>query len=159
MAETDYEITVASASNADAILELMPRLADFDVPANRDPADLWTGDGELLAQCLTTGLATTFVDVAESRDGKIHGFIMVTLREELLSHAPSAHLETIIVAPEVRGTGLGRQLLRHAEAAARSHGARSLSLHVFRNNRRAHALYEAEGFDSELIRAIKWLGN
>ena len=154
-----YNIRPGQEEDLPTLSRLLPELADFDVPANRDPADLWTGDGELLAQCLTTGLASTFVDVAENRDGKILGFIMVTLREELLSHAPSAHLETIIVAPEVRGTGLGRQLLRHAEDAARSHGARSLSLHVFRNNRRAHALYDAEGFDSELIRAIKWLEN
>ena len=150
-----YTIRRAIREDLEKLLPLLPELTDFDVPERRHPDDLWTGDAELMKQALQDGLQDTFVDVAESKDG-IVGFVMITMREELMSHAPSAHLETIIVAPAARGTGLGRTLLRHAEETVKIKGAESLSLHVFRNNRRAHALYEAEGFDSELIRAIKW---
>ena len=82
---------------------------------------------------------------------------MVSLREELLSHAPSAHLEAIVVSPDARGRGLGKRLMQHCEQRVRAMGARSLSLHVFSNNKRARALYASETFDEELIRAIKWL--
>jgi len=89
-------------------------------------------------------------------ESKIQGVIMVTIREELLSHRPSAHLETIIVSPAARGQGLGRRLLQRAERRAAELGAQSLSLHVFSANRRARSLYRSHGFDEELLRCIKW---
>jgi len=73
-----------------------------------------------------------------------------------MSHAPSAHLEAIVVHPDARGSGLGQRLLDRSEALAQEYGAESLSLHVFANNHRARALYQSSGFDQELIRAIKW---
>ena len=82
---------------------------------------------------------------------------MVRLRKELLSHAPSAHLEAIVVSPNARGRGLGKRLMHHCEQRVRAMGALSLTLHVFANNERARALYASETFDEELIRAIKWL--
>ena len=151
-----YTIRTATEEDLPKLLPLLPELTDFDVPERRNPDDLWTGDAALMKQALTEELKETFVDLAEANTGEILGLVMITMREELMSHAPSAHLETIIVAPSARGTGLGRALLHHTEKTVKARGAESLSLHVFRNNRRAHALYEAEGFDSELIRAIKW---
>jgi len=82
---------------------------------------------------------------------------MVSLREELLSHEPSAHLEAIVVDPRARGTGLGKRLMEHCEQRVRDLGAQSLTLHVFARNERARALYAIQEFDEELIRAIKWL--
>jgi len=83
---------------------------------------------------------------------------MVSMREEMLSHDPSAHLEALVVDPRARGTGLGKRLMQHCEARVRALGASSLTLHVFQRNARARALYAGEDFDEELIRAIKWLG-
>ena len=136
--------------------ELMPMLADFDVPARRDPTHLWDSDLQLFEAVLAGSAPNSFAEVATGPNEDILGLILVTLREELMSHAPSAHLEAIVVAPEARGRGLGRQLLKRAEALTAEHGARSLSLHVFANNHRARSLYDASGYDSELIRAIKW---
>ncbi len=98
----------------------------------------------------------SFAEVAVDQADAPVGLILVTLREELMSHAPSAHLEAIVVAPEARGAGVGALLLTRAEDAAKDRGAHSLSLHVFANNSRARALYDKLGYDSELIRAIKW---
>lgn len=36
-------------------------------------------------------------------------------------------------------------------------GAASLTLHVFNRNERAKSLYVAEGYELELVRAVKWL--
>ncbi|HCY04102.1 MAG TPA: hypothetical protein DHU16_01520 [Gammaproteobacteria bacterium] len=82
---------------------------------------------------------------------------MITLREELFSHEPSAHLEALVVNAEARGLGIGRKLLAHAENCVSARGASTLTLHVFSNNHRARSLYDAFDFDSELIRAVKWL--
>ena len=141
------------------LLSLLPELADFEVPEGRNPRHLWEGDGELLAKVLVGEAPNTFIDVMEgtAEEPELVGFVMVTLREELLSHRPSAHLETILVHPKARGRGLGRQLMAHVESKVRDLGAESLTLHVFSNNHRARALYSQRGFDSELIRAVKWL--
>ena len=139
------------------ILALLPLLADFNIPKNRNADDLWSADARLAEDILSDKAASAFIDVAEDSDGDIAGVIMVSLRKELLSHAPSAHLEAIVVSPNARGRGLGKRLLHHCEQRVRAMGALSLTLHVFANNERARALYASETFDEELIRAIKWL--
>ncbi len=135
---------------------LLPQLADFQVPERRNPIDLWQSDAQLLGEVVAGTATMTFADVIVDTRDKPHGLVLITLREELMSHAPSAHLEAIVVSPEKRGQGLGQKLLQHAEGAAAGRGARSLSLHVFSNNLRARGLYDQAGYDSELIRAIKW---
>ncbi len=154
MTETP-QIRPATVADMHQVASLLPQLTDFDVPAERNPDDLWQGDAALAEQSLRGEAAQTLLEAASS-DNNIVGVIMITLREELMSHAPSAHLEAIVVHPSARGTGLGQKLLARSEVIARENGAQSLSLHVFANNQRARALYQSNGFDEELIRAIKW---
>ncbi|MDB2645838.1 GNAT family N-acetyltransferase [Pseudomonadales bacterium] len=151
------KIRPATAEDQARLLELLPLLADFDIPKARKPEDLWLGDVPLLKAVLAGNASQSFLDVAVNEEDFILGLVLITLREELLSHAPSAHLEAIVVAPEARGMGLGRTLLQHTEDAVSERGAHSLSLHVFNKNQRAKSLYTSHGFDNELIRAIKWL--
>jgi GNAT superfamily N-acetyltransferase len=57
----------------------------------------------------------------------------------------------LVVSSTHRGRGIGRTLLRAAEARAREAGAPSLQLSVKVGNAGARALYSAEGFvDSEI---------
>ena len=49
-----YQVIDATASHGDAILALMPRLADYDVPESRNPRHLWEHDAEMLP-CLDAG--------------------------------------------------------------------------------------------------------
>lgn len=151
-----HTIRPLQARDLPAMLELLPQLADFNVPPRRNPADLWQSDADLLTRVAAGEAPMSFAEVAVDQTDTAVGLILVTLREELMSHAPSAHLEAIVVAPEARGTGVGALLLSRAEHAARARGALSLSLHVFANNTRARGLYDKLGYDSELIRAIKW---
>lgn len=151
------KIRPATLEDQARLLELLPLLADFDIPNARQPEDLWLGDVPLLKAVLAGHASQSFLDVAVNEEDFILGLVLVTLREELLSHAPSAHLEAIVVCPEARGLGLGRKLLQHTEDTVSKRGAHSLSLHVFNKNQRAKSLYTSHGFDNELIRAIKWL--
>ena len=150
-------ISVESADPQDceAMLELFPRLASFELPDGRNPGHLWGGDAEMLRDWATTGNDDCLVHVAKETDGSIVGVTMVTLRPELLSHAPSAHLEALAVAEKAEGKGVGKALLEAAEAGARERGALSMSLHVFSTNKRARRVYERAGYDEELIRCIK----
>jgi GNAT superfamily N-acetyltransferase len=57
------------------------------------------------------------------------------------------HLARIIVAPEARGRGYGRNICRRLIDRARSMGARGLTLNVYRDNLTALTLYRDLGFE------------
>lgn len=61
-------------------------------------------------------------------------------------------IEAIGVLPRVRGTGLGRWLLRRSEALLAERGATPVSLHVVESNRAALGLYRSEGY----VEAERW---
>ena len=146
----------AEPDDYDALLKLLPQLADFDIPVRRFANNLWEGDAELLKSVLDKETQLTFADVAVDSGNQIAGLILVTMRDEILSHEPSAHLEAIVVSPYARGQGLGRRLLQRAEDRVKELGAKTLTLHVFANNQRARSLYRSHGFDEEMLRCIKW---
>lgn len=150
-----YSIRPATPADLDAMLALFPRLAAFDLPPRRAPEHLWHGDAELLRAWAAGGAPALLVRVAVDADDLVLGVALVSLREELLSHAPSAHLEVLAIHAAAEGRGIGRALLDSAEDAARAHGAQSMTLHVFANNTRARAVYERMGYDGELLRYIK----
>ena len=153
----NYTLRPLAELDVSKMLDLLPQLANFNVPDRRNPKDLWESDAALLKRVAQGKTQHSYVEVIADIDNEPLGLILVTLRKELLSHAPSAHLEAIVVAPKARGLGLGKRLLTHAEQTAARKGAQSISLHVFANNVRARRLYDLHGYDSELIRAIKWL--
>ena len=84
------QFTMRNAVSTDLprILALLPLLADFDIPEKRRAEDLWSADAKLAADILSDRAASAFIDVAEDSNGDIAGVIMVSLCEELLSHAP-----------------------------------------------------------------------
>ena len=150
-----YSIRPATPADLDAMLALFPRLAAFELPPRRVPEHLWHGDAELLQAWAAGRAPNLLVRVAVDANDKVLGVALISLRDELLSHAPSAHLEVLAVDAAAEGRGLGRALLDSAEEAARARGAQSMSLHVFAKNTRARAVYERMGYDGELLRYIK----
>lgn len=148
-------VTLASAVDYDELLAMFPRLAAFEVPAHRDPRHLWSGDAEILRDWADGTRENCFVLVFRDSDGTILGAAMATMRAEVMSHSPSAHLEVLVVSENAEGRGIGGKLLDAAEKEVQKRGARSMTLHVFANNRRARELYERAGYDGEVLRYIK----
>lgn len=143
-----------------ALLALLPRLAQFKLSPQRRPEDLWQGDAQLVKAHLAGKAAHCLLLVAEDSQetpATVAGFALVSLQPEFTGHDPGAHLEVLVVADGFEGRGVGRQLLADAETAAKAKGAQSMTLHVFNENQRAHRLYEASGYQSEIQRCIKWL--
>jgi ribosomal protein S18 acetylase RimI-like enzyme len=58
----------------------------------------------------------------------------------------TAYIQTIEVAPEARGRGIGRALLGRLEDSALAAGAELIRLHVDAENAKAIRLYEAQGY-------------
>jgi ribosomal protein S18 acetylase RimI-like enzyme len=155
----NFQIRSGTASDGTAILALMPRLASFDLPASRNPVDLWQSDAAMLESWMNGEAEQCMVQVAVDDSGTVLGFTLVSLRPEMLSHEPSAHLEALAVDASAEGNGIGKALLVAAENEARTHGAQSITLHVFATNVRARAVYERSGYDGELLRYTKELPN
>jgi len=85
--------------------------------------------------------------IAEGEDAQLAGFAVVEWGE-----APGgieAYLQTIEVAPERRGQGIGAELLRRAEGSAQEAHARTIRLHVDARNEKAIRLYERHGYTRE----------
>ena len=150
----NYKIRDAITTDGDAMLALMPRLADFDVPASRNPEHLYRDDAKLLQRWLD-GKEECLVQVAEDDERGVVGLTLVRMRPEMLSGEPSAHLEAIAVSESAEGQGVARALLDSAEQRAKDGGALTLTLHVIAQNTRARAFYDRSGYDGELIRYIK----
>lgn len=79
--------------------------------------------------------------VAEAA-GKIAGYVLVLYPPR----SKHARLYSIAVAPHAGRRGVGTQLLRAAEAAARRRGRRAMRLEVHEHNSRAIARYEKAGY-------------
>ncbi len=150
-------IRAAVAADVASALKLFPRLAAFELPKARVANHLWESDARMLLRWAEGNEPQCRVQVAveEGHHDTVLGVAMITLRKELLSHEPSAHLEALVVAAGTEGRGIGRRLVDAAEHEAKANGARSMTLHVFGSNARARGLYRRLGFDEELLRCIK----
>lgn len=77
-------------------------------------------------------------------DGRLWGFAIVEWSEG--RRGVTAYIQTIEVAPEMRGRGVGGALLGSIEGSARAAGAGLIWLHVEAANAGAIRLYEARGY-------------
>ena len=152
-----YTLRAAVGADGPAMIALLPELAAFELPPKRKPEYLWHGDRDMVEDWLAGNRPECFSIVAVDGNGTLGGYAFVSMREEMLSHEPSSHLEVLVVGAHARRAGLGARLCAGAEAEAKARGATSMTLHVFGNNERARALYAKIGYDEELIRAIKHL--
>jgi len=87
----------------------------------------------------------TFVAVL---DGQVVGFIY-TLR--FMSVGPPVwfmNIHGLAVAPELRGKGIGSQLIKHVERYAASRGVSFIGLNTGFKRKRAHKFYERHGFEA-----------
>ena len=152
-----YSLRPARPEDAPVLRALLPQLAEFDVPKNRQTNDLWQGDVRLMEKLLAGEADNSHVIVAADASDTPIGMAMYTIKPELLSGERSGHLEALVVHENHLRAGLGKRLIESVESDAAQHGATGLSLHVFSNNTRARSLYEACGFDEEIVRCYKSL--
>ena len=97
-----------------------------------------------MRQLVTRDNAATWIAEA---DGHMAGFAIVEWADE--AGETTAYIQTIEVAAEDRGHGVGGELLRRAEGSARAVGTRLIWLHVDAENAAAVRLYKAHGYTGE----------
>ncbi len=153
----NMKIRDALPDDGDAMLALLPRLAEFDVPEGREAEHLYKDDAKLMRRWLAGGAEDCLVQVAVDDNDEVLGFTLTRLRPEALNHEPSAHLEAIAVSAAAEGQGVGKALLDANELNAKKYGAQSMTLHVISTNIRARNFYERSGYFGEMLRYIKRL--
>jgi GNAT superfamily N-acetyltransferase len=92
--------------------------------------------------------------VAEA-EGKVVGMVSLLASVSTALGGPVAWLEDLVVAPEWRGQGLGRLLVKEALAEARRRAWRRLSLLTDTDNGRAHQLYRDHGFVASSMQTFR----
>ena len=152
-----FDIRIPTPTLRDDILALLPRLADFEIPAKRSPEHLWQSDAHLIEGWFDGKTDGLHLYCAVGPNETLAGIALLSQRPELLSDTPSVHLEALAVAKGFEGQGIGSALLDSCHERARELGALSLSLHVSDTNTRARGLYAKHGYEPELRRFIKWL--
>jgi GNAT superfamily N-acetyltransferase len=148
-------IHIRPATPADeAILTaLAGRLTAFALPPWRHPSDIAVADAREMMVAVRAGSRDNEVMIAE-RSGTPVGCLHVLADRDFFG-APHAHISVIATTSEAEGTGVGRVLLEHAEAWARSRGHRLLTLNVFAANARARRFYERGGWSPEMLKYAK----
>lgn len=86
------------------------------------------------------------VFVSRAEDGLAIGFAHVCRDLETLLSEAQALLESLVVSSEVRGRGIGQELLAAAENWARSQGFAMLRLRSNTKRQDAHRFYLREGY-------------
>ncbi len=94
--------------------------------------------------------------VAEDASGVVVGFVWVgVLAREFQRDRYVGLVRDIYVAPNHRGKGLGKVLLRHAERFAAERGATRMTLEVTASNTAAVQLYKKQGYHVQRLQMEK----
>jgi ribosomal protein S18 acetylase RimI-like enzyme len=100
-----------------------------------------------------------FAVLAEGVDGLV-GYAMVSLHDGPDDTWPTgdryAEVETLVVAPDARGAGIGTRLMDVVDAELRPLGVTVLAIGVVPGNDTALALYEARGFTPMVTKLMRF---
>jgi ribosomal protein S18 acetylase RimI-like enzyme len=76
------------------------------------------------------------------------GLALLRFRPAIFSDGLECYLAELFVLPELRGRGIGRELMRHALEHARERGADYMELSTAESDIAARRLYESLGFSN-----------
>jgi len=153
--EIEVHIRLAHADDDEFILALAGRFAEFELPPWRKRAETLAGIERDIEHHLRTLPPASHLFVAEDDDAMQLGFLHLQTRKDFFTGALNCHIADLVVAAEHEGRGTASAMLRFAEAWAKEHRCRFLTLGVFPNNERARRLYEHHGFGVEILSMIK----
>lgn len=124
-----WHIHAATLDDVNSLVALEERCFDYSRMGARSFRRLLTGK-------------SAHIYVCNNESGELAGYYLLLTRKNSLRW----RLYSIAIAPEARGTGLGRMLLEHSIHTAQKHGAISLGLEVKVDNSAAIRLYEKLNF-------------
>lgn len=151
--ENTISIRPAEFSDRQFLLDLVDRLASFDVPAWRPKTELIEGDRRPLRRWFDTRREGEAIFIADI-DGIPAGYAYLVTLVDFFTERPHAHLSVLAVSADAEGRGVGSALLDRCVAWAKEQNSDRLTLSALVTNSRARALYERKGFAGEYIRYV-----
>jgi predicted N-acetyltransferase YhbS len=128
-------VRLAHAGDADQLFILVQELATSFVPTKQKFVE------SLPRLCANKD---ALVLVAQESSGQLAGYLLGFRYDTFHADGPVTLVEELCVRPNVRGSRVGRTLMMEFEAWSRTSGVRLVAVAT----RRAHAFYEALGFDN-----------
>lgn len=153
--KANIHIRLAHADDDEFILGLADRFVEFDLPKWRKRSETLAGIRRDIEHHLRDTPASTHLFVAENEEGEPLGFMHLQTRKDFFTGAQNCHIADLVVAAAHERRGVGRALLAFADEWAKEHRCRHVTLGVFPANERARKLYEAHGFDVEILSMAK----
>lgn len=150
-----FKIRKPDIDHRTAIMSMLDRLADFDIPAGRKPEEFFDHDAKLVSRYFEGDAPESEILIACDIKGLVIGVLVLSQNLDPLNNQVNTHIEVLVVARLYERKGIGSALLEKAEQLALAQGSLAVSLNVFRNNRKARRFYQLHNFDEELIRCIK----
>ena len=150
-----FKIRKPDIDHRTAIMSMLDRLADFDIPAGRKPEEFFDHDAKLVSRYFEGDAPESEILIACDIKGVVIGVLVLSQNLDPLNNQVNTHIEVLVVARLYERKGIGSALLEKAEQLALAQGSLAVSLNVFRNNRKARRFYQLHNFDEELIRCIK----
>ena len=160
MTDHPFPLTIRPARHDDEafLVELLPRLADFPLPAWRTAAEIAKADQQLLHDALTGALPHSAILVAEWHPGGARaGYVFATTKHDYFTRTAHAHVEVLAVEAGAERRGVARALMDAIEQWSKRRGYSSVTLNVFDRNTRARAFYDGLGYEPETIHYRKAL--
>ena len=151
------KIRAARPADRAFVLEAAQRLASFEPPAWRPAQQIVEGERRTLVAFFEAPPDGASLLVAESEGGKGQGFVYLERLHDYFTLEAHGHVGILVVTEEAAGRGVGKALMRAAEAWAREQGYRKLTLTVFEANGAARAVYDHLGYAPETLRYVKVL--
>jgi len=155
MESKKFTIRPATPGDTAFILSLAPRFVAFELPKGRRKRETAAAIRADIESVLRQASPAHHFFVSEDPNGQRTGFLHLQVQRDFFSGVRACHVADLAVASGHDGRGIGRALLAHAEAWAKGHRCKLLTLAVFPGNTRARALYERTGFAADLLRMIK----
>ncbi len=81
-------------------------------------------------------------------DRRVVGLGSITIKDNLWQEGNIGYIEEIVVDEELRGNGIGTQLLEQLVLSAREAGCRRVELDSAFRRKQAHQFYERHGFEN-----------
>jgi fructose-1,6-bisphosphatase/inositol monophosphatase family enzyme/GNAT superfamily N-acetyltransferase len=125
-----------------------------DAPAVRELLIAMGGHDELRANDVLATFAALLTSpdarvIVAERAGAVAGVALLHVRLSLLTDRREAWLGALAVAPALRSSGIGSELLAAADREAAALGCSAIVLETSTMRERTHAFYEAHGFARE----------
>jgi ribosomal protein S18 acetylase RimI-like enzyme len=150
---SDVAIRPYRTDDQSLLARVAPRMHPGQTASPRDPETLdrffvELGEGTFLTKPGARAFVATL-------DGQPCGLISFYPNTDYFTDHPRAYVDSLAVAQECEGKGIGRALLDYVERWARDRGYREVILDVFVGNRRAIGFYERQGYQPDHIRMAK----